>query len=47
MKIRCTTTILVEIYTNHGTSKQVRRIMTRQMLPGSKGAVFVGEFDFE
>jgi tetratricopeptide (TPR) repeat protein len=47
VKLAGTTTIMVEVYTSYGTPGQTRRIMTLQMLPGSNGAVFVGEFEFK
>lgn len=47
VKLAGTTTIMVEVYTGYGTPSQTRRIMTLQMLPGSKGAVYVGEFEFK
>jgi hypothetical protein len=46
VKLAGTTTIMVEVYTGYGTPSQTRRIITLQMLPGSQGAVFVGEFEF-
>jgi hypothetical protein len=47
VKLAGATTIMVEVYTGYGTPGQTRRIMTLQMLPGSKGTVFVGEFEFK
>ena len=46
VKLAGTTTIMVEVYTGYNTPSQTRRIITLQMLPGSQGAVYVGEFDF-
>jgi Ca-activated chloride channel homolog len=47
VKLAGATTIMVEVYTGYGTPSQTRRIITLQMLPESKGAVYVGEFDFK
>ena len=46
VKLAGPTTIMAEVYTGYGTPAQTCRIMTLQMLPAAKGAVFVGEFDF-
>jgi tetratricopeptide (TPR) repeat protein len=46
VKLAGPTTIMAEVYTGYGTPAQTCRIMTLQMLPEAKGAVFVGEFDF-
>ena len=46
MKIAGPTTILVEIYTNYGTDRQARKLITLQMQSTSQGTVYVGEFDF-
>jgi hypothetical protein len=40
------TTLLVEVYTHYGTLQQQRSLVTLQMKPGSKGAVYVGDFEF-
>jgi len=40
------TTLLVEVYTHYGTPQQQRSLVTLQMKPGSKGAVYVGDFEF-
>jgi hypothetical protein len=46
MKLAGPTTILVEIYTNYGTVRQTRELITLQMQSSSQGTVYVGEFDF-
>jgi hypothetical protein len=40
------TTLLVEVYTHYGGPQQQRSLVTLQMKPGSKGAVYVGDFQF-
>jgi len=40
------TTLLVEVYTHYGTPQQQRSLVTVQMKPGSKGGVYVGDFQF-
>jgi len=40
------TTLLIEVYTHYGTPQQQRSLVTLQMEPGSKGAVYVGDFEF-
>jgi hypothetical protein len=47
MKIAGATTIMLEVFTGYGTQQQTRKIITMQMLPESKGTVFIGEFDFK
>jgi hypothetical protein len=46
VKLAGPTTVMVEVYTNYGSPRQKRQIMTMQMLPGTSGAVAIGEFDF-
>jgi hypothetical protein len=40
------TTLLIEVYTHYGTPQQQRSLVTLQMKAGSKGAVYVGDFEF-
>jgi uncharacterized protein YfaP (DUF2135 family) len=40
------TTLLIEVFTHYGTPQQKRNLVTLQMKPGSKGAVYVGDFEF-
>ncbi len=46
VKLAGATTIMAEVYTGYGSPQQTRRIITLQMLPESKGTVYVGEFEF-
>ena len=46
VKLAGPTTIMVEVYTHYGTSRQNRQIITMQMQETSQGTVFVGEFEF-
>jgi hypothetical protein len=46
VKLAGETTLMVEVYTNYGSSQQKRTLVTLQLKPGSKGAVYVGDFDF-
>jgi tetratricopeptide (TPR) repeat protein len=47
VKLAGETTLLVEIYTNYGTPRQKRQLITLQMERNAKGAVYVGDFDFK
>ena len=47
VKLAGETTLLVEIYTNYGTPRQKRNLITLQMERNTKGAVYVGDFDFK
>lgn len=46
VKLAGPTTLMVEVYTHYGTSRQNRQIITMQMQETSQGTVFVGEFEF-
>ncbi len=46
VKLAGETTLMVEVYTNYGLPQQKRHLVTLQLKPGSKGAVYVGDFDF-
>jgi Ca-activated chloride channel family protein len=46
VKLAGETTLMVEVYTNYGSPKQKRTLVTLQLKPGTKGAVYVGDFDF-
>jgi Ca-activated chloride channel family protein len=46
VKLAGETTLMVEVYTNYGRPEQKRNLVTLQLKPGSKGAVYVGDFDF-
>ena len=46
VKLAGETTLMVEVYTNYGSPQQKRTLVTLQLKPGSKGAVYVGDFDF-
>ncbi len=46
VKIAGETVLLVEVYTNYGTPQQKRSLVTLQLKKGSKGGVYVGEFNF-
>jgi len=46
VKLAGETTLLVEVYTHYGTPQQQRSLVTLQMKPGSKGGVYVGDFEF-
>lgn len=46
VKLAGETTVLIAVYTGYGTPAQQRSLVTLQMKPGSKGAVYVGEFNF-
>lgn len=46
VKLAGETTLLVEVYTHYGTAQQKRSLVTLQLKPGSKGASYVGEFEF-
>lgn len=40
------TALLVEVYTHYGTAEQTRNLVTLQLKRGSRGASYVGEFEF-
>lgn len=46
IKISGPTVVSAEIYTNWGTAKQQRRMITMQMKPTDNGGVLIGEFVF-
>ena len=46
VKLAGETTLLVEVYTHYGTPQQKRNLVTLQLKPGSRGASYVGEFEF-
>ena len=46
VKLAGETTLMVEVYTNYGRPQQKRSLVVLQLQPGSKGAVYVGDFDF-
>ena len=46
-KIAGPTTVMVEIYTHYGESRQERKIITLQMQKGQTGGILIGEFNFD
>jgi Ca-activated chloride channel homolog len=46
VKLAGETTLLVEVYTHYGTARENRSLVTLQLKPGSRGASYVGEFEF-
>ena len=46
VKLAGPTTLMVEIYTNYGSARQTRKLITLQMQSSSQGTIYVGEFEF-
>jgi tetratricopeptide (TPR) repeat protein len=46
VKLAGETALLVEVYTHYGTAQEKRNLVTLQLKPGSRGASYVGEFEF-